>query len=92
MLGALDNTGTLTQTGRTMVEFPLDPALSKMLIAGTETDMEVRRVFGVNCFDRQGSCGSRLCKKSLTPLALSSNLQPKSVLFGNIDDCQHAVC
>jgi pre-mRNA-splicing factor ATP-dependent RNA helicase DHX38/PRP16 len=32
ILGALDNTGSLTQTGRQMVEFPLDPALSQMLI------------------------------------------------------------
>ncbi len=32
ILGALDNTGSLTQLGRQMVEFPLDPALSQMLI------------------------------------------------------------
>uniref|UniRef100_A0A1I7ZLV8 RNA helicase n=1 Tax=Steinernema glaseri TaxID=37863 RepID=A0A1I7ZLV8_9BILA len=31
-LGALDNTGRLTDLGRKMVEFPLDPTLSKMLI------------------------------------------------------------
>lgn len=31
VLGALDNTGSLTKLGRKMVEFPLDPALSKML-------------------------------------------------------------
>ncbi|XP_069988555.1 pre-mRNA-splicing factor ATP-dependent RNA helicase PRP16 isoform X2 [Penaeus vannamei] len=35
-LGALDNTGMLTKLGRAMVEFPLDPALSKMLLAGVE--------------------------------------------------------
>lgn len=35
-LGALDNTGALTTLGRQMVEFPLDPALSKMLIASVE--------------------------------------------------------
>jgi len=33
ILGALDNTGALTPLGREMVEFPLAPALSKMLIA-----------------------------------------------------------
>ncbi|XP_036351402.2 pre-mRNA-splicing factor ATP-dependent RNA helicase PRP16-like [Ochotona princeps] len=33
ILGALDHTGGLTSTGRLMAEFPLDPALSKMLIA-----------------------------------------------------------
>lgn len=38
ILGALDNTGTLTPLGRQMVEFPLDPALSKMLIVSV--DME----------------------------------------------------
>lgn len=31
-LGALDNTGKMTDLGRKMVEFPLDPTLSKMLI------------------------------------------------------------
>lgn len=33
ILGALDNTGGLTPMGRKMVEFPLDPPLSKMLLA-----------------------------------------------------------
>ncbi|KAJ6248878.1 pre-mRNA-splicing factor atp-dependent RNA helicase prp16 [Anaeramoeba flamelloides] len=32
VLGALDNSGELTKLGKKMVEFPLDPALSKMLI------------------------------------------------------------
>jgi len=32
ILGALDNTGVLTDLGRKMVEFPLEPSLSKMLI------------------------------------------------------------
>ncbi|KAJ3037444.1 DEAH-box RNA helicase prp16 [Rhizophlyctis rosea] len=32
VLGALDNLGELTPVGRKMVEFPLDPSLSKMLI------------------------------------------------------------
>ncbi|ESO13044.1 hypothetical protein HELRODRAFT_188082 [Helobdella robusta] len=36
VLGALDNTGSLTPLGRNMEEFPLDPALSKMLIVSTE--------------------------------------------------------
>ena len=36
MLGALDNTGELTPLGRKMVEFPLDPPLSKMLILSVE--------------------------------------------------------
>ncbi|KAJ7986110.1 hypothetical protein DPEC_G00347400 [Dallia pectoralis] len=36
ILGALDNTGALTPTGRMMVEFPLDPALSKMLIVSCD--------------------------------------------------------
>lgn len=36
ILGALDNTGQLTDMGRKMVEFPLDPTLSKMLIQSVE--------------------------------------------------------
>lgn len=36
ILGALDNTGKLTTLGRKMVEFPLDPSLSKMLIISEE--------------------------------------------------------
>lgn len=32
VLGALDNTGALTEMGRRMVEFPLDPALAAMLM------------------------------------------------------------
>lgn len=38
ILGALDNTGNLTPLGRQMVEFPLDPAMSKMLIVAVEMD------------------------------------------------------
>ena len=36
ILGALDNTGSLTPLGRQMVEFPLDPALSKMVIIAVD--------------------------------------------------------
>jgi pre-mRNA-splicing factor ATP-dependent RNA helicase DHX38/PRP16 len=36
VLGAFDNTGELTVLGRKMVEFPLDPPLSKMLIMSEE--------------------------------------------------------
>ncbi|TRY79169.1 hypothetical protein TCAL_09988 [Tigriopus californicus] len=36
ILGALDNTGQLTRLGKKMVEFPLDPSLSKMLIISEE--------------------------------------------------------
>jgi pre-mRNA-splicing factor ATP-dependent RNA helicase DHX38/PRP16 len=36
ILGALDNTGSLTPMGRQMVEFPLDPAMSKLLIVSLE--------------------------------------------------------
>ena len=38
ILGALDNTGALTSLGRNMVEFPLDPALSKMLLKSLEME------------------------------------------------------
>lgn len=36
ILGALDNTGGLTDLGRQMVEFPLDPALSKLVIVASQ--------------------------------------------------------
>lgn len=36
ILGALDNIGQLTPLGRKMVEFPLDPPLSKMVIVSEE--------------------------------------------------------
>ena len=35
-LGALDDDGNLTQVGAVMAEFPLDPQLSKMLVAAPE--------------------------------------------------------
>ena len=38
ILSALDNTGNLTTLGRQMVEFPLDPAMSKMLIVAVDMD------------------------------------------------------
>ncbi|OXA65028.1 putative pre-mRNA-splicing factor ATP-dependent RNA helicase PRP1 [Folsomia candida] len=37
-LAALDDDGNLTELGAMMAEFPLDPQLSKMLIASTEFD------------------------------------------------------
>ena len=37
-LSALDDEGLLTRLGRKMAEFPLDPQLSKMLVASTEFD------------------------------------------------------
>ena len=36
ILGALDNNGGITQTGQKMSAFPLDPPLSKMLLAAAE--------------------------------------------------------
>lgn len=36
VLGALDNAGSLTELGRRMVEFPLDPALAKLLLVGAD--------------------------------------------------------
>ena len=36
VLGALDDEGKLTGTGKRMVEFPLDPVLGKMLVVGEE--------------------------------------------------------
>lgn len=36
ILGALDNVGSLTSLGRNMAEFPLDPAMCKMLLVSVE--------------------------------------------------------
>lgn len=36
LLGALSNVGDLTELGKKMVEFPLDPSLSKMLLASSD--------------------------------------------------------
>lgn len=36
ILGALDNTGTLTPLGRQMAEFPLDPPQCQMLIVSCQ--------------------------------------------------------
>ena len=36
ILGALDNLGNLTPVGRRMAEFPVDPALSKMILTGND--------------------------------------------------------
>jgi pre-mRNA-splicing factor ATP-dependent RNA helicase DHX38/PRP16 len=36
VLSALDNLGQLTETGRRMSEFPVDPALSRMIIVANE--------------------------------------------------------
>lgn len=35
-LGALDDEGLLTRLGRKMAEFPLDPAMSKVLLASVD--------------------------------------------------------
>lgn len=51
ILGALDNTGQLTSLGRQMVEFPLDPALSKLLIVACEMECSTEAlVCHVNMF------------------------------------------
>lgn len=46
VLGALDNTGSLTKLGRKMVEFPLDPALSKMLNVSIEMECSAEILVG----------------------------------------------
>ena len=63
VLGALDNTGSLTPLGRNMVEFPLDPALSKMLIIsvvlGCSADVLVRvRVSSFYCRAAELPCSA----------------------------------
>ena len=48
VLGALDNTGALTDLGKKMVDFPLDPALSKMLIISEKLQCTVETVIVVS--------------------------------------------
>ena len=36
VLGAFDNVGQLTKLGRQMVEFPMDPAMSKLVLVSAE--------------------------------------------------------
>ena len=58
ILGALDNTGSLTPLGRQMVEFPLDPALSKMLIVAVDmecSDESLVRVMKLRANGRNNS-------------------------------------
>ncbi len=50
-LGALDNTGALTDLGRLMVEFPLDPALSKMLIVSVDMECSAEVLVSVGVLD-----------------------------------------
>ena len=49
ILGALDNTGSLNPLGRNMVEFPLDPALSKMLIKSIEMGCSAEALVSFSC-------------------------------------------
>ena len=50
ILGAFDNDGDLTEVGKKMNEFPLDPSLAKMLITAEEqgctAEVVVRATFG----------------------------------------------
>lgn len=50
ILGALDNTGALTGLGRQMVEFPLDPPLSKVLIVSVEMQCSAEVLVSTNAF------------------------------------------
>jgi pre-mRNA-splicing factor ATP-dependent RNA helicase DHX38/PRP16 len=49
VLGAFDNMGELTPLGRNMVEFPLDPSLSKMLITSCEMGCSEEILVSIFC-------------------------------------------
>ena len=73
VLGALDNTGSLTPLGRNMVEFPLDPALSKMLIVsvdmGCSADVLVSRKKNLSLlFVSSKTLNARRCAIGQAPL------------------------
>ena len=55
-LGALDEEGLLTRLGRKMAEFPLDPPLSKMLIASVDLSCS-EEVWLCSCALSMPSCG-----------------------------------
>ena len=69
-LGALDEEGLLTRLGRKMAEFPLDPPVSKMLIASVDLGCseEVLTIIGMlsaqNIFyrprEKQSQVGARV--------------------------------
>jgi len=48
-LGALDEEGMLTRLGRKMAEFPLDPPVSKMLIASVDLGCSEEILTVCNC-------------------------------------------
>lgn len=60
-LGALDDEGLLTRLGRKMAEFPLDPPVSKMLIASVDLGCseEVLTIIGEAT---ESSCFHQCCK------------------------------
>ena len=43
-LGALDYEGLLTRMGRKMAEFPLDPSMSKVLLASVDLDEHITTI------------------------------------------------
>ena len=73
ILGALDNTGSLTPLGRQMVEFPLDPALSKLLIIAV--DMECSDESLVSVYFVMLTYG---CRNKWVSLSLSFKLYGKA--------------
>ncbi len=90
-LGALDEEGLLTRLGRKMAEFPLDPPVSKMLIASVDLGCsdEVLTIIGMlsaqNIFyrprEKQAQAPARARPAPLAPLR---RRRPTSCLAGNL--------
>ena len=79
LLGALDNTGSLTPLGRKMVELPLDPTLAKMLLFSEAlgcVDDVATVVSALVC--RRSSTAPRSARRSRTRRARSSRATPTS--------------
>ena len=61
-LGALDDEGDMTELGKVMAEFPLDPQLSKMLVVSPDYQcsnevLSIASMLSVqNCFMRPKEC------------------------------------
>lgn len=83
VLGALDNTGSLTPLGRNMVEFPLDPALSKMLIVSTEMECSAEILVSSASLSRDSA---RFGVSPLIVLQILSREKENLVIMANLAD------
>ncbi|GHP10569.1 hypothetical protein PPROV_000930000 [Pycnococcus provasolii] len=80
-LGALNDRGSLTKLGRRMAEFPLDPMLSKMLIASEQYKVS----FEIVCICAMLNVGGSLFYRPKDKL-IEANAAINSFYQGNVGD------